>query len=104
MQVVSKFEGWIHRADRKRIWAMALYIDETIVPLLSGKNLLHVARLLEQRAPTVIDSMTNLKKHKDHLQRSAELAEILSPKSLERLIGALQASAASSTSQEGGSK
>lgn len=92
IQVVAKFEAWIRRAERKRIWAMALYIDETVVPLLSGKNLLHVAKLLEDRAPTVIDSMTNLKKHKDHLQRSAELAEILSPRSLDKLIAAMKAS------------
>lgn len=89
--VVSKFDAWIQKADRKKIWAMALYIDEMIVPILSGKNLLHVARLLEQRAPTMIDSMPNLRKHKDHLQRAAELGEILSPRALDRLIAAVGA-------------
>jgi hypothetical protein len=89
--VVEKFDAWIQKADRKKIWAMALYTDEMIVPILSGKNLLHVARLLEQRAPTVIESMPNLKKHKDHLLRAAELGEILSPRALDRLIAAVGA-------------
>lgn len=100
MAVVEKFDAWIQKADRKRIWAMALYIDEMIVPILSGKNLLHVARLLEQRAPTVIDSMPNLRKHKDHLQRSAELGEILSPRALDRLIAAVGASKAAAAEEK----
>lgn len=91
IEVVRKFEVWIRKTDRKRIWSMALLIDEQVVPLLSGKNLLHVAKLLEDRAPTVIESMTNLRRHKEHLQRAAELAEILSPSALDKLISALAA-------------
>lgn len=97
LEVVAKFEAWIHKADRRRIWAMALYIDEMIVPILSGKNLLHAAKLLEQRAPTVIDSMPNLRRHKDHLQRAAELGEILSPIALGRLMAAVGATNSDST-------
>lgn len=92
VEIVSKFEKWIMASDRKQIWAMSIYIDQSIIPLLSGKNLLHVAKLLEDRAPTVIANMTNLRKHQAHLQRTAELAEILSPKSMERLIKAIKAS------------
>lgn len=97
VEVVSKFETWIHKVDRRKIWAMALYIDETIVPVLSGKNLLHVAKLIEQRAATVIDSMPNLRRHKEHLQRAAELGEILSPMSLGRLVAAVGAANPAST-------
>lgn len=89
VEVVQKFEEWIRNADRRAIWRMALLIDVQITPLLSGKNLLHVARLLEERAPTVIESMTNLNRHKSHLRRSAELAEILSARALDRLNAAL---------------
>lgn len=91
LEVVGKFEGWINKVDRRKIWAMALYIDEMIVPVLSGKNLLHVAKLIEQRAATVIDSMPNLRRHKEHLQRAAELGEILSPLALSRLVAAVGA-------------
>jgi hypothetical protein len=89
VEVVRKFEDWIRKTDRTRIWRMALMIDDEFVPVLSGKNLLHVAKLLEDRAPTIIDSMPNLRRHKEHLQRAAELAEILSPSALDKLISAL---------------
>jgi len=61
-----------------------------------------VARLLEERAPTVIDSMNNLKKMKAHLQRASDLAEILSPSALDKLIDALKTSSASDAGQVSG--
>lgn len=88
-KVVARFEGWIKKANSKRVWAMALMIDETIIPLLSGKNLLYVARLIEDRAPGTIVQMRNLRHYKEHLERSAEMAEILSPAALDRLIAAV---------------
>ena len=92
--LVEKFRSWILTANRKSIWAMSVYIDATLVPLLSGKNLLHVAQLLEDRAPTVIDNMKKLRGMRDHLQHTAELAAVLSPASLDRLIEAIKAAKA----------
>lgn len=90
--LVERFKAWIFEANRKSIWAMALYIDATLIPVLSGKNLLHVAQLLEDRAPTVIDNMPRLRQVKSHLQHTAELADVLSPMALDRLIEAIKAS------------
>lgn len=93
VEIVQRFEGWMRGADRRSIWRLALLVDEQMVPLLSGKNLLHVARLLEERAPTAIESMTHLNRYKSHLKRSAQLAEILSTRSLDRLTAALEEAA-----------
>ena len=93
-RVVVRLENFLSRASKKQIWIMALFIDETIIPLLSGRNLLLAARLIEDRAEAVITQMRNLRSHKEHLERTAEMAEILSPGALDKLILAVKQSTA----------
>lgn len=98
VKVVQRMEQWLNKASKREIWTMALYFDETIIPVLSGKNFLHMARLIEDRTPPVILQMRNLRLQKEHLERSSDLAEILSAAQLERLINAMNhASSASDT-------
>lgn len=90
MRIVKRFEAWLAGASKKQLWHMAMYIDESIVELLSGKNRLYIARLIEDRAPAIITQMRRLRAHKEHLERTAEMAEILSPASLDKLITAVK--------------
>lgn len=94
VKIVQRMEQWIMTASKKKLWMAALYIDDEIVPLLSGKNLLQLARLIESRAEVVISQMRRLRTHREHLEVAAEMAEILSPKNMERLIAAFKAASA----------
>ncbi len=94
VMIVERLTNWVTSSGRtrKQIWVMSLYIDEQLIPLLSGKNLLQIAKLFEDRAPAMITQMRNLRAHKEHLERAAEMAEILSPDSLDRLLSAVRKS------------
>lgn len=98
VEIVNRIEKWINTASKKRIWTVALFIDDTLIPLLSGKNLLHVARLIEDRADAVITQMRRLRSYREHLEKAAEMAEILSEKNMNRLTAALSKSASNDSS------
>jgi len=66
-------------------------IDERLFPHLSGRNFLAVAKLIELRAPSAVENMPRLKEYRRHASRAAELAQILSPAALDRVIEALVA-------------
>jgi hypothetical protein len=86
LQLHKHFEG----ATSTQIFRLAPYVDAVLVPRLSGRNLLSVAKLLEVRAPASIETMPNLRKHREHLRKTMELGQILSPAALGRMIEALR--------------
>jgi hypothetical protein len=88
---VTQFAKLLESATSTQIFKQGPYIDAMLVPRLSGRNLLHVAKLIEARAPAAIENMPRLRKLREHLRKSAELAKILSPAALNQMIQALSA-------------
>lgn len=89
LQAVKRLNEALAAATSMQIFRLGPYVDAVLLPRLSGRNLLAVAKLFEVRAPASISNMPNLRKMRDHLRRSAELASILSPASLTQMIEAL---------------
>jgi len=66
------------------------WIDHNILRHLSGRNYLHLARLIEERAPAAIENMLRLREKKKELVKSAEIERIFAPASLSLMIEALE--------------
>jgi hypothetical protein len=90
---VERFRSVLGKATSTEIFRLAPYIDAVFVPMLSGRNLLAVMKLIELRAPAAIENMPTVRKHREHLRRSVEMAQMLSPAALERMIAAIRAEA-----------
>ncbi|MEJ8837705.1 hypothetical protein [Ramlibacter sp. AN1133] len=93
VELVQRFVDEVASATSLQIFKIAPYVDAMLVPHLSGRNRLAVAKLIETRSPAAIENMPNLRRQREHLRRSAEFAKILSPQALELMIAALQADA-----------
>lgn len=94
--LVERFRGALSTMRSQDIVRHAARIDERLLPSLSGRNLLAVAKLIELRAPAAIALMPRLSDHRRHAMKAAELAQILSPVALGRVIAALNAADSSS--------
>lgn len=90
LSAVLQLHKHFERATSTQIFRLAPYVDAVLVPRLSGRNLLSVAKLLEVRAPASIETMPNLRRHREHLRKTMELGQILSPAALGRMIDALR--------------
>lgn len=88
--LVDRFRAAVEGASSKEIFRSAHRIDSYLLPKLSGRNLLAVAKIIEMKAPAALDTMPRLRAHRAHAARAAELAQILSPNALERVISALR--------------
>lgn len=91
VSVVKRLEAIFKKATSQQIFRNAPFIDAHLLPLLSGRNWLAVAKLIELSAPAAIENMPRLHRHRDHLRRSHELAQVLSSRSLSKMIEALRA-------------
>lgn len=91
VSAVERFAGWISEATSRQVFKEGPFIDANLVRVLSGRNRLAVAKLIEARAPAAIENMPRLRKDREHLRKSAELAQILSPAALVQLMAALTA-------------
>lgn len=88
---VERFSALVEKATSTEIFRIAPFIDAVLVPMLSGRNLLAIMKLIEKRAPAAIENMPTVRKHREHLRRSVELAQMLAPPALERMIRAIRA-------------
>lgn len=91
VEYVERFSGLLTQATSSQIFKIGPYVDAMLIPRLSGRNRLAVAKLIEARAPAAIENMPNLRRDREHLRKSAELGQILSPASLAQMIAALAA-------------
>jgi hypothetical protein len=87
---VERFTAALGQASSNAIFKQAPFLDAGLV-LLSGRNKLAVAKLIEARAPAAIENMPELRKDREHLRKAAELEQILSPTSIAQMIAALAA-------------
>jgi len=90
-ELVERFEVAVRSMTPRELNRHATKVDAWLLPRLSGKNLLYVAKIMESRAPAALELMPRLRARKSHAMRAAELAQILSPVALERVISALRA-------------
>lgn len=73
------------------IFRRAAMIDAYLLPKLSGRGILFVAKTIELRAPAAIEVMPRLRALRAHASRAQELSQILAPAALVRVIDALRA-------------
>jgi hypothetical protein len=92
--LVERFREAASVMQPKDISRHAAKIDNFLLPKLSGRNFLAVAKLIEMRQPSAIENMPRLSKQRKLGAQAAELAQILSPLALERVIEALRAAEA----------
>lgn len=90
-EAVERFRAEIENATSTQLMKAGPYIDAVLIPRLSGRNRLAVAKLIEARAPAAIQNMPNLKRQREHLRMSAEIAQIVAPAALRQMIEALRA-------------
>lgn len=88
--LLQRLENLLERATSKQILMHGPSIDSSFVKRLSGHNLLHVARIIESRAPAAIENMVFLQEKKRDLQKGSEMAKIFAPAALDLMIEALQ--------------
>lgn len=88
--LVKRLTGLIETSTSSQIHRCGPWIDAHLLSHLSGRNLLHVARRIEHRAPAAIENMPLLRGKKSLLVKSAELAQIFAPAALDLMIEALQ--------------
>ncbi|HWS25828.1 MAG TPA: hypothetical protein VN259_04560 [Xanthomonadales bacterium] len=90
-QFVEGVEQLLANSTSMQIHRLAPSIDHDILRHLSGRNFLHVARLIERRAPAAIENAPRLHRERKELIKGAELERIFAPASLNLLIEALRA-------------
>jgi len=88
--LVERFRALSEKMSNRQLFRHAPKIDGWLLPRLSGRNFLTVAKLVELRAPSAIENMPRLRAARAHAQRAAELSQILSPVALERVLEALR--------------
>ncbi len=89
-RLVEGVERLLANSTSMQIHRNAPSIDHDILRHLSGRNFLHVARLIEHRAPAAVENAPRLSQEKKGLVRSAEVERIFAPASLDLLIEALR--------------
>jgi hypothetical protein len=86
-KVLAKVGAYIESMTSTQIFRHAPRIDGAF-KYLSGRNVLALARIIEQRAPAAMGNMPMLRLHRDHLRNSMETAQVLA--GLPALISALK--------------
>lgn len=94
-ELVERFQSVVSVASSRDIFRKAQMIDAYLLPKLSGRGMLVVAKLIELRAPAAIEVMPRLRSFRSHAVRAHELSQILSPAALSRVIDALKSAEAS---------
>lgn len=77
-----------------QLFRVAPYIDGIFIGLLSGANMLKVAKAIESKSPAAIPLMPNLDRNYERLRQAALMARVLNPGALRRLVGAINVYAA----------
>lgn len=80
----------IRAASDEGLHSMCFHIETRVMPLLSGESLLELARVIEAKAPWMIDNIPRLAAHKARLRRASEFAETFGEDNLGRLVQALK--------------
>lgn len=88
--VETRFRTWLDAATRSDMHMACAKIDARLISVLSAPCMLEIARLIEARFPEVIENMPNLMRHKAHLGRAHQLAQVFMPTNLDALIRALR--------------
>lgn len=87
--VVGRVAALLMHATSRQIYRIAPWIDERVLSLLSGRNLLHLAKIIEMRAPAAIENMPLLRAHQGRLRHGSEVSQIFSSRSLDLMIEVL---------------
>lgn len=90
-ELVERFNQVVSVASSRDLFRRAQMIDAYLLPKLSGRGVLAVAKQMELRAPAAIEVMPRLRVFRSHAVRAHELSQILSPAALTRVIEALRA-------------
>lgn len=90
-ELVERFKEAVSVANSRDLLRKAQMIDAFLLPKLSGRGVLAVAKLMELRSPAAIEVMPRLRVFRGHAVRAYELSQILSPAALSRVIEALRA-------------
>lgn len=93
-EAVERFRQMIELLSSREIFRLGPFIDAVLIPKLSGRNQLAVMKMIESRSPATIESMPTVRKAREHLRRASEVAQILAPAVLERVIAGVMAEAA----------
>ncbi len=89
-QLLERFIAMVAVASSRDLFRRAQRIDAILLPRLSGRGVLAVAKQMELRAPAALEVMPRLRALQKHAVRAHELSQILSPTALNRVIEALQ--------------
>lgn len=85
-QVVERVTLLLNKATPGRIARHAAFIDFHLLPTLSGRNFLAVARLLEVLSPAALEMMPKMRQKREVLKRAERLAGVLQADNIQRLI------------------
>jgi hypothetical protein len=85
-KVVERTLQLLNRATPRQIVRVAAFIDYHLLPSLSGRNFLAVAKLLEVRAPAALEVMPKMRQKREVLKRAERLAGVLQADNIQRLI------------------
>lgn len=88
-EILNAFKTQMALATSRDIFKLSPKIDQFVLPKLSGRNILEVAKTIELQSPASIDNIPRLRKLRTHAEIAAELSQILSPVSLSQVIAAL---------------
>lgn len=89
-RAVERFRSWIDASTQSAVEDKAVSIDAMLIPMLSGPNMLEVARMIEARCPKALELMPKLKAHLAHLHKAHQLSQVFMPVNMSMLIQALE--------------
>lgn len=89
LAAVNRIFSLFETATSQQIFKHAPMVDRDLIPCLSGRNLLAVAKLIEARSPAAIDNMPHLSKRQKELLVVSELAQIFAPAALAQMAEVL---------------
>lgn len=80
----------LRSADRQGLHAACMFLEQRVLPYLSGPSMLEVAQIIEEKAPEVIANIPRLAASKSHLRRAGEMSQAFSQENLARLAAAFR--------------
>lgn len=94
-KLLNRLCALLNTATSAQIHRHGPSLDLNCLRPLSGRNFLHVARLIEARSPAAIENMPLLRSRRQDLIKGAEIEQIFAPVALDLMSEALQMDAAS---------
>lgn len=86
---IERFREWLGKSDKKVARIVCDFADESLTPLLSGSNLLELAKMIEAHSPEIVPMLRNIGKLRRHLEQAEQLSAVFAPQTIDKMIRAL---------------